>query len=140
MCIIHNGSIINSYIIEPLTRPLLKHTLYYIHAWTSFLIATFRMIKSLIVHPGIFSFGLSWQEPEFFPDHYQFITNCRLFCARTDYRYIDIPIPRTETTLRVIDLSPGSVCRVNLKAVYNPASIDAGLTETLQTAFLRKFH
>ena len=97
------------------------------------------MIKSLSVHPGVFSFGLAWKEPEFYPDDYQFIAGCRLFCAREDYRSHDQSIPGSATTLRVIHLHPGSVCRVDLKAIYNPASIDAGLTQTFQTAFLSKY-
>ena len=106
---------------------------------TFLFLATFRMIKSLSFDPGIFSFGLSWQKPEFVPDHYQFIVHCQLFCAQTGYYHNDVPLPQIETSLRLCYLRPGSVCQVTVKAVYNPASIDPGLTETVRTAFLSKY-
>ena len=108
------------------------------YAYVYLTVATFRMINSLNLQPGIFSFGLSWQKPEFVPDHYQFTTHCQLVCASTEYYHNEVPVPAEETTLRVVELMPGSVCRVTLKAVYNPASIDKGLTGTVETSFLSK--
>ena len=39
-------------------------------------------------------------------------------------------LARIETSFTLTDLAPGSLCEFTLKAVYNPASIDKGISVT----------
>ena len=79
-----------------------------------------------------------WTNPKFQPYLHEQKTYCRLLCDHRTY-YINQALLNGEQTLATLyALRPGSVCLIKHKAMFNPASIDSGITLTAHTQYLRK--
>ena len=91
------------------------------------------MIKKVTTTESNQSITLSWQAPEFLPKYYTVSYRCKF--RHSIFSYIgDQKHLHERATLVVIDnLWPASICSINLRAVYNLASIDHGLDLTRTT-------
>lgn len=72
---------------------------------------------------------IMWIRPKYEPEKYNLAYSCKLKHDVTDY------IPTTSLVLdsrkvhhTIPDLRQDSICTISLLAVYNPASIDSGIT------------
>ena len=106
----------------------------------SFLLATKNMIRSHSVTSGTNYITLKWTHPRFQPERYQlkYVCTMKSTCVPIQDTNHSIIIKTqnltSNTTLFTIsDLRPASICILTLLAVYNPASIDKGITITRTT-------
>ena len=79
-----------------------------------------------------------WTRPEFQPYLYKQKTSCKLLCDHRTYYLNEALLNGAETMTTLHALRPGSVCLIKHKAVYNPASIDSGITLTAHTHYSSK--
>lgn len=100
---------------------------------TSFMIHDFRAV------PFHHHIELNWKVLVIIPLRYSVWYSCRYFRANTPYIQGDRNFSSKTVFVKISKLRPGSVCRVGLRAVYNPASIDRGLVEVLETNPASKF-
>ena len=105
--------------------------------FNSFFSATREMIISHSVAPGPDYIHLKWTHPNFRPEKYKLKYVCTLKPTCTpshdinDYIMTNAQDLCSDTTsVTISDLHPSSNCMVFLIAVYNPASIDSGITIT----------
>ena len=82
---------------------------------------------------------LNWKALVINPLRYSVWYSCRYVRANTPYIQGDHNFSSKTVFVKISKLRPGSVCRVRLRAVYNPASIDRGLVEVLETKPASKF-
>ena len=76
-----------------------------------------------------------WSSVLYMPERYQVTFSCRLESNNSHYVSAKIAnISPENCLLRVSKLFPGTVCVINLIAVYNPASIDEGITLICNTS------
>ena len=62
---------------------------------------------------------------------FEITATCKYGCINGQIYLINKTVlPPTETSFTFNGLAPGSQCDFTLKAVYNPASIDDGITVT----------
>ena len=100
-------------------------------------LATLNMIRSHSVTSGTNYIKLKWTHPRFQPERYQlkYVCTAKSTCVPSQNTNHSI-ITKTQnltsnTTLFTIsDLRPTSICILTLLAIYNPASIDKGITIT----------
>ena len=93
------------------------------------------MIRSHSVVPGRDYVEHMWTHPNFRPQKYQLKYVCTLkpTCTsshdRSNYIMTETQILSSDTTsVTIPNLRPSSICMLFLLAVYNPASIDSGIT------------
>ena len=98
-----------------------------------FVIATARMIKSISTAAGANFIYITWSQPEFLPDSYQVKIICLRIPTETEYVDMKLEVSAYDTMLTVDKLLPGSRCVFTLHAIYNPASIDDGITLGIST-------
>ena len=87
--------------------------------------------------PGVNDLVIHWIEPQYPPIEYKQIISCKLLCDHSTYHLAEAIVGRTVQSSTTLVLKPGSVCLINLIAMYNPASIDPGIgisTHTLYTS------
>lgn len=102
--------------------------------WCTFhFIATAKMIQEIIVTQLLYSIEVRWIPPIFKPLYLELRTSCRLSCSDRIYFMNETLIPPFHTWTTISDLRPNTVCTVRLKALYNPASIDSGMTKIVRT-------
>ena len=96
--------------------------------------ATKMMIKNLEISVDPYSFFVSWTRPQYLPKEYQYEVSCRewgeekwYFNPSTQYH------PSDTVNVLIQNLTSGSICTFKLMAVYNPASIDDGISTIIQT-------
>lgn len=73
------------------------------------------------------SIEISWDLAQFKPIHFEISFSCRLMCDSTPYQKARSFLQPSSVAFTQTGLYPGSVCEVELVALYNPASIDSGL-------------
>ena len=92
------------------------------------------MIQNWTCSSGEDYVNLMWNCPDYDPERYELYYSCKL--QSDPYYYISSKLNSknsTSTFARVSELLPGSLCLLTLVAVYNPASIDPGLTVVTKT-------
>ena len=92
------------------------------------------MIRNWTYSSGLSYVKLTWNHPDYDPERYELHYSCRL--QSEQYYYISSRMnsqKSTSTFARVSGLLPGSHCLLTLVAVYNPASIDPGVTVVTKT-------
>ena len=106
----------------------------------SFCIATKSMIPSHSVTSGTNYIKLKWTLPRFQPERYQLIYVCTMKSTsapsqETNHSIITKTQNLTSSTtlFKLFGLRPSSICILTLLAVYNPASIDKGISITRTT-------
>ena len=92
------------------------------------------MVKNLKTIGGSDHVELKWDRPEYDPAKYDFTYSCKLIANGVEY------IPRFTQTLEsnatvcsVHNLTLDVACSLTLLAVYNPVSIDPGITVIAKT-------
>ena len=61
----------------------------------------------------------------------EIVVKCKYNCENSEvYRVNEAALGPNETSFTLADLVPGSQCKFTLKAVYNPASMDKGISVT----------
>ena len=101
----------------------------------SFYLATKQMIRSHSVASGPDYVNLNWSRPNFQPERYQLMHVCTLKPTCTPGHGLNNYVmtktqnltPNT-SSVTIPNLRPSSICILFLLAVYNPASIDSGIT------------
>ena len=79
--------------------------------------------------------NLNWTRPEFLPGMYQLKFAVTMKPLRTSIHNMNdsvvaktLNLSSTTTSVNISGLRPSSICKINLLAVFNPASIDSGIT------------
>ena len=111
------------------------------HIWLcSIQIATRQMIHSVSPATGLHYLELNWNHPKFLPERYQLKFICTMkyiFKYKNDNENYTLEgtksLTSNGTSARISNLRPGTVYKVSLLAVYNPASIDSGIAITRTT-------
>ena len=98
-------------------------------------IATRLMIKNVSVIRGTTFIKLQWPAPRFHPLFYHQTMSCKLWCNKVPYLFIDRVKAFDTTSSLVGSVKPGSKCVIGLKAVYNLATLDQGITIIVSTPF-----
>ena len=79
------------------------------------------------------SIQVRWKEPEYRPTLYELALVCK-YDYNDQINLMDkFTLLPQETTLTLTGLPASSECTFTLKAVYNPASIDAGISVSYST-------
>ena len=92
------------------------------------------MIQNLTSYSGMKYTKTMWRRPNYMPEHYELYYMCKL--QDTDRFYINSKrshLSSATTIVRLSGLLAESVCYITLFAIYNPASVDPGLTIITQT-------
>ena len=93
------------------------------------------MITDLAIKPGLFAIAMVWSPPRFLPSSYRAAVSCRLLCNNEWYLNTNVRGDSYATKLYAFQTRAGSHCEIIYSAIYNPASLDAGIRETAITAF-----
>ena len=95
------------------------------------------MIRSHSVTSGTNYVKLKWTHPRFRPERFQlkYVCTMKSTCAPSQDTNHSIMTKTQNLTSRttlftIYDLHPSSICILTLLAIYNPASIDKGITLT----------
>lgn len=99
-------------------------------------VATSQMIRFLQPNIESMYIELKWSIPNFFPSSYTLTYTCCLTSNQTMYMYTTAKVENIHSCVHMVnltDLQPGSTCICTLLAIYNPASIDKGITYTFTT-------
>ena len=97
-------------------------------------VATKTMILNLKTFAGPDYAGLRWDRPDYDPTKYEVRYLCKLFAEKADFiDSVTEILESNATNFRVDYLREDVMCSINLKAVYNPASIDSGIAVTVRT-------
>ena len=89
--------------------------------------------------PGVNDLMIYWTRPQFSPIEYKLIICCKLLCDHRTYHLREVILDGTVQSSTTPALKPGSVCLINFIAVYNPASIDAGIGISTHTLYTSKY-
>ena len=87
---------------------------------------------------GVNNLMIYWTRPQFPPIEYKQIISCKLLCDHRTYYLAEAILDGTVCSSNTLVLKPGSVCLINLIAVYNPASIDPGVGLSAHTLYTSK--
>lgn len=82
---------------------------------------------------------MQWRTKDVLPYSYKMLMLCRLLCANESYTLIKVRVDASVNQINFANLLPGSHCTIRLHAVFNPASLDPGLTFTKLTTFESKY-
>ena len=91
------------------------------------------MIKGVIIDTTYDTVTLSWIKPEYLPQLYQRDISCTPACGNKVYFAQTVTFNSLVTRDHIKNLRPGSRCDTTFFAVYNPASLDPGLVNTVYT-------
>lgn len=104
---------------------------------TKFIPATMQMIRSHSIASGADFVKLNWAHPQFQPERYQvnYVCTRKPACTPTNdaNQYITTKTTNLSSdtnSVTIPNLRPSTICMLFLLAVYNPASIDAGIAIT----------
>lgn len=95
--------------------------------------ATTLMIRNVSVTADDDFIHITWSVPKFLPASYQVNVSCRLTHTETEYMQVMLALSPFDKMLTVDKLFPESDCVFTLLAIYNPASIDDGITGNIST-------
>ena len=79
------------------------------------------------------SVTISWDHPWISPLEYRVNAVCWCSCSIEPYVHRVYTLFFTENELNISSLLPSIHCQVTLLAVYNPATLDSGLTFNVRT-------
>ena len=91
------------------------------------------MVKNVSATAGADFIELEWSAPKLLPMSYQVDVACRLLYNGIEYKRERLEATPLDTIQTVQMLHPRSHCVYTLLAIYNPASIDDGITGTIFT-------
>ena len=91
------------------------------------------MIKNVSATTGADFIHITWSQPKILPSSYRVHIGCWLVHVHIEYVREELEASPLSTMFIVDQLLPGSRCVITLLAIYNPASIDDGITHTLFT-------
>ena len=92
------------------------------------------MIKLETADCGSNFVHVKWKIPKYLPQRYRLRYSCKLSMQGNHYVQATIEIITYNSKgLKISGLSPQSTCVLTVFAIYNPASIDPGITITLIT-------
>ena len=96
-------------------------------------LATSLMIKNVSATAGNNFINIVWVLSNFLPMSYKVELICWLMFSGEKYRNKTYTVSQLHTSLFIEDLLQRSQCVYTLFAIYNPASIDEGITKTVYT-------
>ena len=91
------------------------------------------MVKNVSVTAGTDFVDIVWSLPKLLPMSYKVNVVCRLLYNGLEYKRLKIEATPLDTMVNVPSLLPGSHCVFTFHAIYNPASVDNGITHTVFT-------
>ena len=98
-----------------------------------FVIATTLMVNNISTTAGDDFVHISWSQPKFLPTSYRVEITCWLMHTETEYVFVKLEGSPFHTMFTMDKLFPESCCVFTLRAIYNPASIDDGITRAIST-------
>ena len=93
--------------------------------------ATEIMIKEVEIKPHGSYIWLSWKTPEYLPANYVLQFSLTQESSGVVYAKMKWLLQSQSIFCMIQDVWPGSSCKLNLKAVYNPAALDEGITKLI---------
>ena len=96
--------------------------------------ATSKMIQNLQTNTGLDYVEITWDRPMHDPIKYELTYSCRLQKGEEYITNQPETLPSTSNSVRLSQLLQDSICKLNILAVYNPASIDPGISVTESTS------
>ena len=84
------------------------------------------MISGYNIESGMHFVRITWHCPKYEPERYKLAVSCEQH-GIIGYQ-VDITLDPPCTSAEVTGLRSESICTINIVAIYNPASIDAGIT------------
>ena len=93
--------------------------------------ATSLMIPDYNLESSMHFVRITWQFPKYKPQMYKLSASCKQ--TGVGKYQISITLDSSSTSAEVTGLHPRSVCSINIIAIYNPASIDPGITISATT-------
>ena len=97
------------------------------------------MVKNVSATAGTHFIDIMWSAPKLLPTSYQVGVTCWRMYNGIEYIRVKLEATPLDTILTIDKLFPGSRCALTLLAVYNPASIDDGITLTIFTLNLSEY-
>ena len=91
------------------------------------------LIRNLRTKSGLDNIRLSWDSPKLRPIKFELTFSCRLINGEEYITNVQQILDSTSISVQLGKLRTNSACKLNLLAVYNPASIDPGITVTKNT-------
>ena len=91
------------------------------------------MIRNISTAAGANFVHITWSQPKFLPSSYLVKFTCWRMPTETEYVCLHLEVLPFHTMLTIEELFPGSRCVFTLHAIYNPASIDVGITLGVST-------
>ena len=88
------------------------------------------MIPQIQIKPGTRYIDFDWLPPRYMPDHYKVLALCTF--ATYAPEKISLCEPAESHNLTILNLHPGSVCKVVFQAIYNSATLDRGIRQTVE--------
>ena len=82
-----------------------------------------QLIKSII---------LKWKKPKYVPYHYQVSYSMVQQSSGLVYRQVATSSPKCSNTFHISDIIPGTQTKFGVKAIYNKATLDNGISGTIQ--------
>ena len=101
--------------------------------------ATEHMTTFYKIKPGLNDLMIYWTQPQYPPIEYKQIISCKLLCDHRTFNLREVILDETVRSSTIRALKPGSVCLINLIAVYNHASIDPGVGISTHTLYTSKY-
>ena len=77
-------------------------------------------------------FTVAWN-PKYSPISIEQYTQCKSVCDVKPYYRSHSFIPVETNSLIVADLKPGSICKMRMLALFNPALLDSGIKHVFRT-------
>ena len=105
----------------------------------TFVTATTLMVKNVSAAAGTHFIEIVWTPPKLLPMSYQVNVVCRLLCNGKEYKRERLEATPLDTIQTIGKLYPRSHCVYTLLAIYNPASVDDGITRTVLTLNASKY-
>lgn len=87
------------------------------------------MVKELLVTIGHSVIALEWSKPRFLPSKYTLTYSCSLRSTGRVYLQKKVELDKVSTVTMLENIEPDSQCRIKLKANYNPAMLDSGISQ-----------
>lgn len=103
----------------------------------SLLTATALMVANVTLTGLSHGVLIQWSRPyaNVSPMLYRIKYSCKLLCDNIPYKFNTLLRSSKESNSSLVDLLPGSGCVITFHAIYNPATLDTGLSRTGATLY-----
>ena len=94
--------------------------------------ATSMMLEDVRVIPLVNKILIKWKKPKYVPYHYHVSYSLVQQSSGLVYRQVATSSPKRSNTFSISDIIPGTQTKWVVKAIYNTATLDSGISGTTQ--------